>query len=124
VQYEIPAPDIGRVESIGSNLSALEAAEEYKGFFEGRKSKLRHDTWEWRLKVWFKVFLFVFIMVVNGWWAWSVLNIVKQSAIEGSKFHVANSVLVSLVSTSIANFLALVVIVARHLFPSQEQKDS
>jgi hypothetical protein len=37
-----------------------------------------------------------------------------------SGFHLDNSVQIALVSTSIANFLALVIVVAKHLFPPKD----
>lgn len=47
---------------------------------------------------------------------------VEKSGAIRSKFHLDDSVLIALVSTSIANFLTLLVILAKHLFPSHSPR--
>lgn len=82
---------------------------------------------EWRLKstklewgLWFvlKLVLFVFVLGLNVYWAHQVIMMLWKSGMAASGFHLSDSVLIALVTTSIANFVALVVIVAKHLFPS------
>jgi len=116
--FEIPAPEPPLEKSLAAAASRLEADREFQGFLTG---KITRQKWDWRLAIGFKIILFIFIVGLNLWWSRSALTIVKRSATEGSKFHLDNSVLIALVSTSIANFLALVIIVAKHLFPSQDK---
>ncbi|HEV2194039.1 MAG TPA: hypothetical protein VGR55_00515 [Candidatus Acidoferrum sp.] len=65
-----------------------------------------------------KIALFVFVLGLNAYWAHNVILMVWKSGMPASSFHLSDSVLIALVTTSIANFIALVVIVAKHLFPS------
>lgn len=117
--FPIPAPDIvERQITNAGDPSVYAAVQELTTFATGwDKSRIRRDWW---LRTIFKVLLFGFVVVLNGWWAWRVMGIVKESGTASSGFHLDNSVLIALVTTSIANFIALVAIVARHLFPSDK----
>jgi len=77
---------------------------------------------EWYLRRRLKIALFCFVLVINIWWTWTITRMLWHSGMANSTFHLSDSVLIALVSTSIANFLGLVVIVARHLFPSDSPK--
>jgi hypothetical protein len=68
----------------------------------------------------FRVLLFAFALGVNFWWDRNVVAMVWQSGRAGSQYHLSDSVLVALVTTSVANFLALIFIIAKHLFPSNK----
>jgi hypothetical protein len=116
----IPKPKIGEIEplQIVNAVSYFEAIKEQIGFLSGKQSEL---AWDWRQKHIFKWALFIFVLGISAWWSISVLRMVWKSGTAGSTFHLSDSVLITLVSTSIANFLGLVVIVARHLFPSTKQ---
>jgi len=76
---------------------------------------------DWRARTTFQRYvlkwvMFLFVLGIDIWWTHNVLRMVWLC---GSKsyFHLDNSVLITLVSTSVGNFLALVAIVARNLFP-------
>jgi len=64
--------------------------------------------------------MFGFVLLIDIWWT---RNVLKMVWLCGSKswFHLDNSVLITLVSTSVGNFLALVAIVARNLFPGLQK---
>lgn len=70
----------------------------------------------------YRTLLFAFALAVNIWWGRHVLAMLWQSGREGAKFHLDNAVLIALVTTSIANFLALVAIIARNLFAGSSDK--
>lgn len=61
--------------------------------------------------------LFLFVISLNVWWDHSVMRLIRESGMNGSGFHLSDSVLIALITTSIANFLVLVHIVAKNLFP-------
>jgi hypothetical protein len=122
--FKIPEPKIdpALAPSIAESFSLVEATREAEGFASGKTSDLKQRTWDWRLGFVLKVLLFMFVLAVNGWWIWEVLRMLWRSGSVGSNFHLDDSVLIALVSTSIANFLALVIVVAKHLFPSGPPK--
>ena len=111
---KIPEPQRSALQNA---FSQLEAVAERLGFESGDDSELRRTIWDWRLKYCLKVLLFIFVISLNVWWVRNVLAMVWKSGSAGSNFHLGDSVLIALVSTSIANFFALVLVVARHLFP-------
>jgi hypothetical protein len=119
--FDIPEPKIEPLTlSVGDSLSTSEAT----AFSTGSESELRRKHWDWRLRVAFRVSLFLFVVAINGWWSYEITRILWHSGYSGSNsnFHLNDSVLIALVTTSIANFLALVIIVARHLFPTDPSK--
>lgn len=65
-----------------------------------------------------KILLFVVVIGMNLWWTHRVLQLVFDSAYSRTQYRLSDSVLIALVTTSLANFIALVAIVARHLFPN------
>ena len=77
---------------------------------------------DWHLRRNFKIILFIFVLGINVFWTVEIVRMLWHSGMVGSSFALSNSVLIALVSTSIANFLGLVVIVARHLFPADSPK--
>jgi hypothetical protein len=112
---EIPDPEVP-----GTPTPDSLAAQEVTAF--GRRAEwfLRSTQYEQWLNLILKTLLFIFVIVMNIWWTHRVLQLVWESADSKSDYHLANSVLIALVSTSLANFLALVAIVAKHLFPSSK----
>jgi hypothetical protein len=98
-----------------SGSAELLALKELAGF-------TKDDPWMYRGKLprflfhAYRTLLFGFALGVNIWWSRHVLAMLWQSGREGTKFHLDNTVLIALVTTSIANFLALVAIIARNLF--------
>jgi hypothetical protein len=110
---EIPDPEIP-----GTPEPDSLAAKEVTAFDHKAEWFLRSTQYERWQNLILKTFLFIFIIVMNIWWTHRVLQLVWESADSKSNYHLANSVLIALVTTSLANFLALVAIVAKHLFPS------
>ena len=108
--FDIPSPLDD--ERLSSDTLAVEEAEAFDKGWALKTAKL-----EWHLKFWLKLLLFIFILGMNVYWAHQVIWMVWKAGLDGGGFHLANSVLIALVTTSIANFIALVVIVAKHLFP-------
>src|SRR5260370_28885988 len=108
---EIPDPEVP-----GTPAPDSLAAEEVRAF--GREWFLRSVQYERPLNLILKIILFIFVIAMNIWWTHRVLQLVWESADSKSAYHLANSILIALVTTSLTNFLALVGIVATHLFPS------
>jgi len=119
---KIPQPRIEKLEvSVAESLSLAEATKEVSAFSQSRGEWwLRSPQYEWLLNIILKALLFTFVIAMNIWWTHRVLQLLWQSASLTSQYRLANSVLIALVTTSLANFLALVVIVAKHLFPSSK----
>jgi len=116
--FNIPEPRIERLEvSLADSLSLADAAQEYRGFQSRNKSDLTRSWWDWIQFHVLRYILFGFVLVINIWWTNNILKMVWLSGSSPSYFHLDNAVLITLVSTSIANFLALVIIVAKNLFP-------
>src|SRR5258707_1845033 len=109
--FDIPAPASG--EGLSSDRLAVEEAEAFDKGWAIKSAKL-----DWWLRIILKGLLFIFVLGMNVYWAHQVIWMVWKAGLVGSGFHLDNSVQIALVTTSIANFLALVVIVAKHLFPS------
>jgi hypothetical protein len=116
--FAIPQPRVEKLNvSAADTLSLAAAAQEYRGYLSGSKTALTRSWWDWIQVHLLKWILFAFVIWINVWWTRNVLRMVWLSGSSGSYFHLDNTVLIALVSTSIANFLALVVVVAKNLFP-------
>jgi hypothetical protein len=120
--FEIPEPRVEKLEaSVAECASRTEAAKELSAFSKSRPEWwLRSPQYDWLLNTLLKLILFIFVIIMNIWWTHRVLQLVWLSAFSASQYRLANSVLIALVTTSLANFLALVAIVAKHLFPSSK----
>ncbi len=116
-EFEIPEPRIPNLDSPIGQISFANAQNE-KSQFSSSFSPTFHDHYDWVLRFILRPALFVFIVGVNAWWDWNVKNLIWQAGRAGSGFHLDNAVLIALITTSMANFLAIVAIVARHLFPN------
>jgi hypothetical protein len=97
---------------------SLVKAEREQNTFSSWFSPTFHDHYDWVLRFLLRPALFIFIVGVNAWWDWNVKNLIWQAGRANSGFHLSDSVLIALITTSMANFLAIVAIVARHLFPN------
>lgn len=95
------------------------ALRESVGFAHDDKWALSHASWDWLLRFILKIALFGFVIALNLWWDVNVRRMIWRSGTTGSQFHLNDPVLIALVTTSMANFVALIAIVARHLFPSK-----
>jgi len=121
---EIPEPsgDPALKASDADIPSLIKATSELLAFSSDKGWERHSARMEWWLRRRFKIVLFAFVLGINLWWTWTITRMLWHSGLVGSTFHLNDSVLIALVSTSIANFLGLVVIVARHLFPSDSPK--
>ena len=94
------------------------AVKEGEAFSEGKFAEFAFK-WEWAFRLVFKIVLFGFVLGINIWWTNNVIKILWRSGLLKGDFHLDNTVLIALATTSVAAFLALVTVVARHLFPSK-----
>jgi hypothetical protein len=119
---QIPKPRIEEVPEVSAvnAISYIEALREQSGFSSGKRSELQQRQ-DWKQKYYFKWGLFVFILLINVYWMHHVITIVWYSGLRRYGFHLDNSVLITLVSTSVGNYVALVAIVARSLFPGEKK---
>ena len=106
-EFKIPPPP--SIEQESSELgSLLRAAKEEEGNKKGTLEKeASHGNLDWSLKFWLKILLFAFVILLNVWWDTRVADWVWYSGYVGGGFHLSDPVLIALVSTSTANFLAL-----------------
>jgi hypothetical protein len=95
------------------------AVREGEAFSKGEPFENFAFKWEWALRFLFKMVLFGFVLGVNIWWTRNVLRMIWRSGMTKGDFHLDDAVLIALATTSIAAFLALVTVVAKHLFPSR-----
>ncbi|SRR5712692_68728 len=120
--FKIPESRIEKLEvSLADSLSLADATQEVRGFESGRKTDLTRSALDWSQVYLLKWILFGFVVWINIWWTRNILKMVWLSGSKGSDFHLDNNVLIALVSTSIANFLALVIVVAKNLFPDSSK---
>ncbi len=98
---------------------------EYTGFALD-SWKMRHARWRsWR-DLSLSYVLFAFVLIINICWETCVIKWIKLSGTKDAAFHLSDNVLIALATTSVANFIGLVAIVAKHLFPEikEEQQSS
>jgi hypothetical protein len=97
------------------------AIDESEGNKKGTLEKdARRGGLDWNLRFTLKILLFVFVVLLNIWWDTRVADWIWFSGYTGGHFHLSDTVLVALATTSTANFLALILIIAKHLFPSDK----
>lgn len=102
--------------------SLIRAAKEEEGNESGNLERVaRRGDLDWNLRFILKILLFTFVLILNVWWDNQVAHWLWYSGNIGGKFRLSDSVLIALATTSTANFLALILIVARHLFPSDNK---
>jgi hypothetical protein len=118
---QIPKPGTKETEEVpaANAVSYFEALKEQSGFSSGKESELRQKSLEWSQKYYLKWIMFGFVLLINIAWTVSILRFLWLSGFNKGGFHLDNSVLITLVSTSIGNFVALVAIVAKNLFPGE-----
>lgn len=61
--------------------------------------------------------LFAFVLGINIVWECWIVHWIKLSGRQNTGFHLSDGVLIALATTAVANFIGLVAIVAKHLFP-------
>lgn len=115
---EIPRPTTTARASASNPCIDDLAVREATGFSQDSRWALSHSSWDWLLRFTLKILLFAFVIALNLWWDINVRTMLWESGQTGSSFHLHDPVLIALVTTSMANFVALIAIVAKHLFPA------
>ena len=77
--------------------------------------------YDWAMRFALRPLLFLVVVALNIWWDVNVQRMLWQSGRAGSGFHLESSVQVALVTTSMANFLGLIIIIAKNLFPERKE---
>ena len=125
--FEIPdfAPDPVAKASAAERKSLTLASLEFQAYSSGNLTP-RQVTLDWRLRFILRTVFFFFALIINLWWDNNVRQMIWQSGRVGTGFHLSDGVLVALLTTSVANFLALLTIIATHLFqkPPEKHADS
>lgn len=120
--FDIPEPRVKKLELYAADgLSLMDAVQEVRGFQSGEKATLTRSWWDWIQVHLLKWVLFVFVVLINIWWTNNVLKMVWMSGSKDSYFHLDDAVLIALVTSSIGAFLALVLAVAKNLFPDSSR---
>ncbi len=98
--------------------SVRDAALELRGFSDGTLSPThdQEDHFDWTLDFWLRCLFFFFALLINVWWDYNVRQMIWQSGRTNSGFHLSDGVLIALLTTSIANFIGLLTIIANYLF--------
>jgi hypothetical protein len=115
-EYPIPDPPKLDLTTPLNQISFTEAISE-QGQMGAAWSPKWREKYDWGVRFVLRPILFAAVAWLNIWWDRQVCAMLWQSGREKTGFHLPNSVLVALVTTSMGNFIALVVIIAKHLFP-------
>ncbi len=104
--------------NVGGAASVRDAALELQGFSDGTLSPVKdqEDHFDWTLDFWLRLSFFLFALVINIWWDYNVREMIWQSGRTNAGFHLSDGVLIALLTTSIANFIGLLTIIANYLF--------
>ena len=104
--------------NVAGAASVRDAALELQGFSDGTLSpvKDREDHFDWTLDFWLRLSFFLFALLINLWWDYNVRQMIWQSGRDKAGFHLSDGVLIALLTTSIANFIGLLTIIANYLF--------
>ncbi len=116
--FPIPDPpsEPPRIEDAKAERSFGDALREGLGFERKELTKAAESHADWRLQYGLRLVFFGAALWVNWWWDRNVCAMVWQSGRERTGFHLSDKVLIALLTTSIANFLVLLTIIARFLF--------
>ena len=104
--------------NVAGAASVRDAALELQGFSDGTLSPVRdrEDHFDWTLDFWLRLSFFLFALLINLWWDYNVRQMIWQSGRTNAGFHLSDGVLIALLTTSIANFIGLLTIIANYLF--------
>ena len=104
--------------NVAGAASVRDAALELQGFSDGTLSPVRdrEDHFDWTLDFWLRLSFFLFALLINLWWDYNVRQMIWQSGRVNAGFHLSDGVLIALLTTSIANFIGLLTIIANYLF--------
>ncbi len=118
-RYPIPDPGTPDLTRPLNQISFGEALSE-QGQMSATWSPKWREKYDWAMRFTLRPLLFLMVVMLNIWWDINVSRIVWRTG-EG-RLHLDKTVLVALVTTSMANFIALVVIIAKHLFPRDKTR--
>ena len=104
--------------NVAGAASVRDAALELQGFSDGTLAPVRdrEDHFDWTLDFWLRLSFFLFALLINLWWDYNVRQMIWQSGRINAGFHLSDGVLIALLTTSIANFIGLLTIIANYLF--------
>ena len=104
--------------NVAGAASVRDAALELQGFSDGTLSPVKdqEDHFDWTLDFWLRALFFFFALLINIWWDYNVRQMIWQSGRTNAGFHLSDGVLIALLTTSIANFIGLLTIIANYLF--------
>ena len=104
--------------NVAGAASVRDAALELQGFSDGTLSPTqdKEDHFDWTLDFWLRSLFFFFALLINIWWDYNVRQMIWQSGRTNAGFHLSDGVLIALLTTSIANFIGLLTIIANYLF--------
>ncbi len=104
--------------NVAGAASVRDAALELQGFSDGTLSPVKdqEDHFDWTLDFWLRLSFFLFALLINVWWDYNVRQMIWQSGRTNAGFHLSDGVLIALLTTSIANFIGLLTIIANYLF--------
>ena len=94
-----------------------------RGALESRDLSARfspavRESYDWWMRFVLKPVLFITIVGLSWWWSVNVSKLVWASG--KGWISLDKTVLIALVTTSVGNFIALIVIIAKHLFPERK----
>ena len=104
--------------NVAGAASVRDAALELQGFSDGTLSptKDQENHFDWTLDFWLRLSFFLFALLINIWWDYNVRQMIWQSGRAHAGFHLSDGVLIALLTTSVANFIGLLTIIANYLF--------
>lgn len=108
-----------RLAALEKSDSERKAALEQKGFDNGNLTpspEQKDDHADRSLAYWLRFGFFCFALIVNWWWDNHVVRLLWQAGRSNAGFHLSDKVLITLLTSSIANFLGLLTIIAHYLF--------
>jgi hypothetical protein len=117
--FNIPAPNPSELQVYPGQPAPIR---EETAYARRDDRELKRGEWDWQLAFVLKIVLVCFVLGMNIWWTHYVRRWITDSGQQGSRFHLADSVLIALATTSVANFLALILVVMKNIFPDQTKK--
>ena len=117
--FPIPKPEKPDLSRPINQASLSESLSEQDQLAEPWSPKWR-GRYDWAMRFALRPLLFLIVVVLNIWWDVNIRDMIWQSGRASTGFHLENSVIIALATTSMANFLGLIIIIAKHLFPERK----
>jgi len=119
-ELPIPEPQIPETTSPLGFVSLREAEAEQNQLASRWFSPKTRETYDWAMTFVLKPVLFVIVVLLSWWWSVNVSKLVWASG--KGWISLDKSVLVALVTTSVGNFITVVIIIAKNLFPDAKKR--